>query len=128
MSQATLGLQLGAAAVAALSVGIKEALYRQTLTVATEVRSSTLAANAWHHRSDALSSVVALVGIGGAAAWSKRPLGSTRGRLLRLLGARLAALGGSSQPPPQPLIPPPLTMQARRAASPCSTLWRGCSS
>ena len=73
MSQATLGLQLGAAAVAALSVGIKEALYRQTLTVATEVRSSTLAANAWHHRSDALSSVVALVGIGGAATWSKRP-------------------------------------------------------
>ena len=67
VSQAALGLQLGAAAVAALSVGIKEALYRQTLTVAAEVRSSTLAANAWHHRSDALSSVVALVGIGGCA-------------------------------------------------------------
>ena len=64
---AALGMQLGAAGVAALSVAIKEALYRQTLTVAAKVRSSTLAANAWHHRSDALSSVVALVGIGGAA-------------------------------------------------------------
>ena len=64
---AALGLQLGAAAVAALSVVIKEALYQRTLAVASEVRSSTLAANAWHHRTDALSSVVALVGIGGAA-------------------------------------------------------------
>ena len=67
VSPAALGMQLGAAGVAALSVAIKEALYRQTLTVAAEVRSSTLAANAWHHRSDALSSVVALLGIGGAA-------------------------------------------------------------
>lgn len=67
VSQAALGMQLGAAGVAALSVAIKEALYRQTLMVAAEVRSSTLAANAWHHRSDALSSVVALLGIGGSA-------------------------------------------------------------
>lgn len=63
----SVAMQLGAAAVAGVSVGIKELLYRRTMVVATEVRSSTLAANAWHHRTDALSSVVALVGIVGAA-------------------------------------------------------------
>tara|TARA_B110001452_G_C15170209_1_gene406734 strand:- start:117 stop:881 length:765 start_codon:yes stop_codon:yes gene_type:complete len=63
----SLAMQLGAAAVAGLSVGVKEVLYQRTMVVAKEVRSSTLAANAWHHRTDALSSVVALVGIVGSA-------------------------------------------------------------
>ena len=64
---ATLAVQLSAAGVAALSVGVKEVLYQRTMVIASEVRSSTLAANAWHHRTDALSSVVALVGILGSA-------------------------------------------------------------
>ena len=63
----SLAMQLGAAGVAGLSVGIKEVLYQRTMLIATEVRSSTLAANAWHHRTDALSSVVALAGIVGSA-------------------------------------------------------------
>ena len=55
-----------AALVAAGSVGAKEALYRYTLSVGKRNGNSLLVASAWHHRSDALSSVVALGGAGGA--------------------------------------------------------------
>ena len=60
----------GAAAlvVAALSVLSKEILYRYTVFVADRHGSPMLKANAWHHRSDALSSVVVLFGVGGAMA------------------------------------------------------------
>ena len=51
---------------AALSVVVKEALYRYTARVARDADSRLLLANAWHHRSDALSSVAALVGVAGA--------------------------------------------------------------
>ncbi|GAB4394015.1 MAG: cation diffusion facilitator family transporter [Gammaproteobacteria bacterium] len=47
------------------SVLLKEGLFRWTLHVAREVNSELLRANAWHHRSDAASSVVALVGVVG---------------------------------------------------------------
>jgi len=57
----------GAAAAAIAGVLAKEALYRETLRIGLATRSPALLANAWHHRSDALSSVVALVGIGGTA-------------------------------------------------------------
>lgn len=55
--------------VAALaSIGVKEWLYWYTLAYARHVRSDMLRANAWHHRSDAISSVVVLIGIGGTMA------------------------------------------------------------
>lgn len=44
---------------------VKEALFRYMLFVATKVRSSMLVANAWHARSDAASSLVVAIGIGG---------------------------------------------------------------
>lgn len=47
---------------ALLSIVTKEALYRVTRRVAVESHSSALYANAWHHRSDALSSVAVLIG------------------------------------------------------------------
>lgn len=50
------------------SIAVKEALYRWTMKIATKLRSSVLAANAWHHRVDAATSVVAAVGVGGALA------------------------------------------------------------
>jgi hypothetical protein len=57
------------AMVAALaSIIVKEWLYWWTLAYAKRVRSDMLRANAWHHRSDAISSVVVLVGIGGTLA------------------------------------------------------------
>ncbi len=52
--------------VALVSVLSKEALYRYTLVYANRFNSSILKANAWHHRSDAVSSIVVLVGIIGS--------------------------------------------------------------
>jgi cation diffusion facilitator family transporter len=58
------GEHLGvAAAVAAGSIAVKEALYRATKQVGVDTGSPVLIANAHHHRSDALSSVVALGGV-----------------------------------------------------------------
>ncbi|WP_428064821.1 cation diffusion facilitator family transporter [Candidatus Avelusimicrobium facis] len=51
---------------AVLSIVIKEWLYRYTLRTARALDSQSLLANAWHHRSDALSSIGTLAGIGGA--------------------------------------------------------------
>ncbi len=51
---------------ALFSIVVKEVLYQWTARVGKSVNSQTLVANAWHHRSDALSSVGALIGIGGA--------------------------------------------------------------
>ncbi len=51
---------------ALLAVFSKEALYRYTMAVARRVRSDMLRANAWHHRSDAISSLVVVAGIGGS--------------------------------------------------------------
>ena len=47
------------------SVGMKEWLYQQTMKIAKQTDSSVLKANAWHHRVDALTAIVALVGLSG---------------------------------------------------------------
>ena len=52
--------------VAVISIAIKEYQYRITIKVAKKINSPSLKADAWHHRSDALSSVAAFIGIGGA--------------------------------------------------------------
>jgi len=54
--------------VALASVAAKEALFHYTRRVGRRIRSRLLEANAWHHRSDALSSIVVALGIGGALA------------------------------------------------------------
>ncbi len=51
--------------IALFALLAKEGLFRYLLAVAQRVRSQMLVANAWHARSDAASSLVALVGIGG---------------------------------------------------------------
>ena len=51
---------------AVLSIGVKEAMYQYTRKAARQIDSDALMADAWHHRSDALSSIGALIGIGGA--------------------------------------------------------------
>ncbi|MEN8218558.1 MAG: cation diffusion facilitator family transporter [Pseudomonadota bacterium] len=48
-----------------LSIVIKEAIYHYTIYVANRVRSPMLRANAWHHRSDAISSLIVFVGVAG---------------------------------------------------------------
>lgn len=52
--------------VSIISILIKEYQYRITIRIAKKVNSPALKADAWHHRSDALSSIAAFVGIGGA--------------------------------------------------------------
>lgn len=51
---------------AAVSIATKEWLYRYTVKVGRRENSPAVIANAWHHRSDALSSIGTLIGIGGA--------------------------------------------------------------
>ncbi len=58
--------------IAMISIVVKEWLYRRTIRVARDVNSAALHANAWHHRSDALSSIAVLAGgIGGLAGWGQ---------------------------------------------------------
>ena len=58
--------------IAGISIVAKEWLYWRTVRVARDVDSTALHANAWHHRSDALSSIAVLAGgIGGLAGWGQ---------------------------------------------------------
>ncbi|KAL5862835.1 hypothetical protein ACOSQ3_000349 [Xanthoceras sorbifolium] len=49
-----------------LSISVKEGLYRITKRAGERQGSGLMKANAWHHRADAISSVVALIGVGGS--------------------------------------------------------------
>ena len=55
-----------ALAAAIASIVVKETLYRYTIRVGQRIRSAAVIANAWHHRSDALSSVAVVVGVSAA--------------------------------------------------------------
>jgi len=58
--------------IAFASILVKEWLYWRTIRVARAVHSAALHANAWHHRSDALSSIAVLLGgIGGLLGWGQ---------------------------------------------------------
>ena len=57
---------------ALISILLKELTYRFTISKAKQFDSPALEANAWHHRSDALSSIGTAVGIGGAILLGKR--------------------------------------------------------
>lgn len=57
-----------AVVVAAISIFAKEAIYHYTMHAAKKMRSRLLRANAWHSRSDAISSVIVFVGVLGAMA------------------------------------------------------------
>jgi cation diffusion facilitator family transporter len=59
---------------AAASIVLKEGMYWYTVVVGRRLRSPALIGNAWHHRSDALSSVAVLAGVGAGyadPAWSR---------------------------------------------------------
>ncbi|CAB1068116.1 Cobalt-zinc-cadmium resistance protein [Olavius algarvensis Delta 1 endosymbiont] len=51
---------------AMVSIVTKEALYRWTAMAGEKIKSPALAANAWHHRTDAISSIPVLIAVGGA--------------------------------------------------------------
>lgn len=54
-----------------ISIIVKEGLYQATVRIGKKEKSRSMIANAWHHRSDALSSVAAMIGIGVAMIWPK---------------------------------------------------------
>ncbi len=55
-----------AVGAALLSIISKEALYRYTMSSARKLRSKAMEANAWHHRTDSMSSIAVLIGVSGA--------------------------------------------------------------
>ena len=57
---------------ALLSIVVKEILFRYTIARGKALESPAVVANAWHHRSDALSSIGAAIGIGGAILLGQR--------------------------------------------------------
>lgn len=57
---------------AAVSIVVKELLYQYTIIIGNKINSSAVRANAWHHRSDAFSSIGTLIGIGGAIALGEK--------------------------------------------------------
>jgi len=50
---------------AGISIALKEALYHYTIRTGRRIKSQLIVANAWHHRSDALSSVAVFIGVAG---------------------------------------------------------------
>jgi len=50
---------------AGVSIAVKEALYHYTVRTGRKIKSQLVIANAWHHRSDAFSSVAVLLGVAG---------------------------------------------------------------
>ncbi len=70
-----------ALSAAVLSIFLKELLFRYTIKSGKNLDSQALVANAWHHRSDAMTSVATLVGIAGAMIFGKN------GRVLDPLAA-----------------------------------------
>lgn len=57
---------------ALLSIVLKEVLYQYTVVKGRSLNSQAVVANAWHHRSDAFSSIGAAIGIGGAILLGER--------------------------------------------------------
>jgi len=51
---------------AGVSIAVKEALYHYTVRVGRRIKSQLIVSNAWHHRSDSLSSIAVLIGVTGA--------------------------------------------------------------
>ena len=89
--------------------------------------SDVIMANAWHHRSDALSSVVAIVGVGGALmGW--RVLDPLRGVAVAGLGAWMGGQARCAWTPPCPAGPTsarplsPVTSPDLPSARSCATL------
>ena len=71
---------------AGVSVLLKELIYQYTVHKGKNIQSQALIANAWHHRSDAFSSIGTLFGIGGAI------LGGVKWRILDPLAAIVVSL------------------------------------
>jgi cation diffusion facilitator family transporter len=77
---------------AAVSIAANEWLYKITRKLGEKFRSNLLVANAWHHRSDALSSIIVLIGVGGAilgVTWLEMVAAIGVAFMIALVGLRL---------------------------------------
>jgi cation diffusion facilitator family transporter len=78
---------------ALISIFTKEWLYNITKKLGERTQSSLLLANAWHHRSDAMSSIIVLLGVGGALigyAWLEMFAAIGVAFMIALIGWRLS--------------------------------------
>lgn len=80
--------------IAAMSVAVKELLFRVTMRVADSTGSAVLVANAWHHRIDALASVIAVAAIGGGWLFEAVWLDSAAGLFVAVLVLRAGWTAG----------------------------------
>ena len=71
--------------LAGASILVKELLFRKTMAVANDTNSKVLVANAWHHRVDSLTSMVALVTISGAYLFNVAWIDSIGGLFVSIL-------------------------------------------
>lgn len=78
---------------AAVSIVVNEWLFWYTLYYARRVHSDMLRANAWHHRSDAISSIVVMIGVAGTMA-GLHYLDAIAAILVALMIARIGAMLG----------------------------------
>lgn len=87
--QAAIALTIWAFVVVLVSIAAKEAIYWYTLHAARRIGSKLLEANAWHSRTDALSSVAVLIGLIGV--WAGYPvLDAIAAAVVALLIAKIA--------------------------------------
>jgi cation diffusion facilitator family transporter len=75
---------------AMISIVIKEAMYQYTVRVGKRLNSQAIIANAWDHRSDAFSSIPALIGIFAARMWSKTVFDPIAGFIIAMMIFRIA--------------------------------------
>ncbi|KAK9451492.1 cation efflux family-domain-containing protein [Limtongia smithiae] len=83
---------INAAWLAGSSIIAKEWLFQSTMKVAKEKRSTVLAANAWHHRVDSLTSIVALIAITGSSFFHLNWLDPAGGVLVSLVTLQVGFL------------------------------------
>lgn len=79
---------------AVISIAAKEWLYQITRKLGEKIHSNLLLANSWHHRSDALSSIIVLVGVGGAilgVAWLEMVAAMGVAFMIAVIGWKLAS-------------------------------------
>jgi len=74
-----------------IAIAAKEALYHYTIRIAKKTRSQMLQAQAWHHRSDALSSIIVVIGVVGATVFGQAYLDALAAILI---AGMLAFIGG----------------------------------
>jgi len=95
IAETQLAVPAASAVIAAvISIVVKELLYRITRKVAVKTQSSVLFANAWHHRSDALSSVIVVAGLVSLMfgfAYGDRIAAMAVGLMIALVGGHILA-------------------------------------